>query len=359
MSSWRVCRDRVSAERARGAPGNALDRRSGAVSTVQRVTIEVDGLAKHFRVHRRGSGLRASLRSVVRREHVTVRAVDDVSFSLGAGEVVGFLGPNGAGKTTTLKCLSGLLHPTAGTVRVLGHQPHRRESAYLGRIAMVMGQRNSLFWDLPALDAFEVHRTVYRVPAARYREALDELVDLLALEPLLGKQVRVLSLGERMRCELAASLLHRPEVLFLDEPTLGLDVSAQAALRTFLRDYNARHGATVLLTSHYMGDVTALATRVLVIDRGTLRFDGDLAALVERHAPHRRVTVSLREVLPAERLQRYGTVVAADGAAVTLEVPRADTTAVTTRLLVDLPVEDVSIEDPPVEDVVRAVFAGA
>jgi ABC-2 type transport system ATP-binding protein len=322
------------------------------------VTIEVAGLAKHFRVHRRGAGLRASLRSVVRREHVTVRAVDDVTFSLAAGEVVGFLGPNGAGKTTTLKCLAGLLHPTAGTVRVLGHEPHRREPDYLGRIAMVMGQRNSLYWDLPALDAFEVHRTVYRVPGARYRETLAELVDLLDLEPLLGKQVRVLSLGERMRCELAASLLHRPEVLFLDEPTLGLDVNAQAALRTFLRDYTTRHGATLLLTSHYMGDVTALATRVLVIDHGTLRFDGDLAALVERHAPHRRVRVSLREVLPVERLQPYGRVVGHDGAVVTIEVPRGRTAAVATRLLAELPVEDVSIEDPPVEDVVRAVFAG-
>ena len=319
--------------------------------------VEVEGLVKHFRVHERQAGLRASLRSVVRRSYREVRAVEDVSFTLAAGEVVGFLGPNGAGKTTTLKCLSGLLHPTAGTVRVLGHEPHRREAAYLRRIAMVMGQRNSLFWDLPALDAFEVHRTVYRVPGALYREQLDEVVDLLELEPLLAKQVRVLSLGERMRCELAASLLHRPEVLFLDEPTLGLDVNAQAALRGFLRDYNARHGATVLLTSHYMGDVTALASRVLVIDAGTLRFDGDLAALVAEHAPHRRVRVSLREVVAPEVLARYGDVVEVDGAVATLRVARSDTAAVATRLLSELPVEDVSIEDPPVEDVIRAVFA--
>ena len=323
------------------------------------MVIEVDRLVKHFRVHERAAGVRASLRSVVRRRYRDVRAVDDVSFALAEGEVVGFLGPNGAGKTTTLKCLSGLLHPDAGSVRVLGHEPHRREAEYLSRIAMVMGQRNSLYWDLPALDAFEVHRTVYRVPQQQYRATLDELVGLLDLEPLLAKQVRVLSLGERMRCELAASLLHRPSVLFLDEPTLGLDVNAQAVLRGFLRDHNARHGTTVLLTSHYMGDVTALASRVLVIHHGRLRFDGDLSTLVERHAPHRRVRVTLREAVPAEQLAAYGKVVHVDGAAVTLEVLRADTAALATRLLVDLPVEDVAIEDPPVEDVVRAVFAGA
>ena len=321
------------------------------------VSIDVDELVKHFRVHQRGSGLRASMRSVVRREHVDVRAVDGVSFTIPDGEVVGFLGPNGAGKTTTLKCLSGLLHPTSGTVRVLGHEPFRRDPAFLSRIALVMGQRNSLFWDLPALDAFEVHRTIYRVPQSRYRATLDELVDLLDLEPLLHKQVRVLSLGERMRCELAASLLHRPEVLFLDEPTLGLDVSGQAALRGFLRGYNERRGATVLLTSHYMGDVTALASRVLVIDHGALLFDGDLAALVERHAPWRVIRVTLREVVDPARFAGHGEVVATDGAVTTLRVARERTAEVATRLLADLPVDDVAIEDPPVDDVLRTVFS--
>jgi ABC-2 type transport system ATP-binding protein len=323
------------------------------------VSVNVRGLVKEFKVHRRQAGLAASLRSLVRREHVTVRAVDEVSFDIDSGEVVGFLGRNGAGKTTTLKCLTGLLHPTSGEVRVLGHRPHRREAAFLGRVALVMGQRNSLFWDLPAADAFEVNRVIYRIPPARFRSALDELVALLELEPLLGKQVRVLSLGERMRCELAASLLHRPAVLFLDEPTLGLDVNGQAAIRSFLRDYNARHGATVLLTSHYMGDVTALAQRVLVIDRGSLRFDGNLAALVEAHAPHRLVRVTLRTAPPAETWTAYGEVVDSDGAVVTLRVPRAETATVATRLLTDLPVEDVSIEDPPVEDIIREVFARA
>ncbi|MFB9236811.1 ATP-binding cassette domain-containing protein [Plantactinospora siamensis] len=321
--------------------------------------IEVTGLAKHFRVHRRQPGLGAALRSLVRREHVTVRAVNDVSFSIGEGEVIGFLGPNGAGKTTTLKCLTGLLHPTAGAVTVLGHTPHRRESAFLRRISLVMGQRNSLFWDLPPADAFEVNRAIYGLAAGPYRSALEELVELLDLEPLLGRQVRVLSLGERMRCELAAALLHRPSVLFLDEPTLGLDVNGQAAVRSFLAGYNARHGATVLLTSHYMGDVTALARRVLVIDGGTLRFDGDLAALVEAHSPHRLVRVTLRSPVPVETWTGYGRVSEVDGAMVTLQVPRADTAAVAARLLADLPVEDVAIEDPPVEQIIQAVFAHA
>ena len=322
------------------------------------MSVEVQELVKHFRVHRRDPGLRASLRSVLHREYTDVRAVDGVGFEIDAGEVVGFLGPNGAGKTTTLKCLSGLLHPTSGTVRVLGREPFRREADFLSRIALVMGQRNSLFWDLPALDAFEVHRTIYRVPASRYRHALDELVDLLDLQPLLGKQVRVLSLGERMRCELAAALLHDPDVLFLDEPTLGLDVGGQAVLRSFLREHNRRRGSTILLTSHYMGDVTALASRVLVIDHGRLRFDGDLAALVEQHAPHRRVRVAFREPVRAEVLAGLGTVVEAEGVVATLEVPRARTAEVTARLLAEHAVDDVSIDDPPVEDVIRTVFAG-
>ena len=320
------------------------------------MSIQVEGLAKQFRVSRRAPGLRSSLRALVRRPLEVVQAIGGVSFTMVAGEMVGFLGPNGAGKTTTLKCLSGLLHPSAGDVRVLGHVPHRREAAFLGRISLVMGQRNSLFWDLPALDAFEVNRAIYRIPPAAYRVALDELVDLLQLEPLLTKQVRLLSLGERMRCELAGALLHRPAVLFLDEPTLGLDVAAQAAVRGFLADYNSRHGATVLLTSHYMGDVTALADRVLVIDHGSLSFDGTLAVLSKRYVSHRLVTLKLREQVRLPQLIDVQSV-AVDGLSVTLKV-RADRTAeVAAQLLATLPVDDVSIGEPPIEDVIRAVFA--
>ena len=324
--------------------------------------MRVEGLVKQFRVHRREPGLGAALRSVVRRQYDDVRAVDDITFSLERGAVVGFLGPNGAGKTTTLKCLAGLLHPTAGTVRVLGHEPWRREATYLSRIALVMGQRNSLYWDLPAMDAFEVQRSVYRIPPTRYRETLAELVELLDLEPLLAKQVRVLSLGERMRCELAGALLHDPEVLFLDEPTLGLDVNGQAVLRSFLREHNARCGSTVLLTSHYMGDVTALASRVLVIDHGRLHFDGDLSTLVERHAPYRLVRATFREPVEPAALATLGEgveIVACDAAKVTARVPRGLTTRVTARLLAEHQVEDIAIEDPPIEDVIRAVYADA
>jgi ABC-2 type transport system ATP-binding protein len=325
--------------------------------------LEVDRLVKRFRVSRRAPGMRASLAGLVRRRYDDVLALDDISFAVPAGEVVGFLGPNGAGKTTTLKCLSGLLHPTSGDVRVLGRTPHRRESDFLRQISLVMGQRNSLFWDLPALDAFEVNRAIYRIPAATYRAALDELVDLLDLAPLLSRQVRVLSLGERMRCELAGALLHQPRVLFLDEPTLGLDVTAQAAVRGFFADYNARHGATVLLTSHYMGDVTALAKRVIVIDAGRLRFDGDLDTLSRRHVTHRLVRLRLsqpvaRELI-AQEVAQEGEVVSHAGLAVTLKVPAEDTAALVGRLLARLPVEDVAIEQPSMEDVIRAVFAGS
>lgn len=323
------------------------------------MAVVVENLVKHFRVHRRGAGLGASLVGLVRREHVEVPAVDDVTFSIAEGEMVGFLGPNGAGKTTTLKCLTGLLHPTAGTVRVFGYTPHQRDPAFLRAMSLVMGQRNSLFWDLPALDAFEVNRVIYRIPRPAFTAALDELIALLDLGPLLTKQVRVLSLGERMRCELAGALLHTPRVLFLDEPTLGLDVTGQAAVRAFLRDYNARHGATVLLTSHYMGDVTALASRVLVIDHGVLRFDGELAALTSAHATHRMIRVRLREALPATAAAAYGEVVSIDGPVITLRVPRGETAAVAAQLLAALPVEDVAIAEPDIEDVIRAVFAGA
>jgi ABC-2 type transport system ATP-binding protein len=322
-------------------------------------TIEVDGLVKTFRVHRRDSGLGQSLRSVLRRRYEYVEAVSDVSFSIAEGEIVGFLGPNGAGKTTTLKCLSGLLHPDGGRVRVLDAEPFERRAGFLSQITLVLGQRSSLLWDLPALDAFAVNKAIYRVPDLDYRRTLDELVELLGLEPLLTKQVRSLSLGERMRCELAGAMLHRPRVLFLDEPTLGLDVNGQAAIRSFLSTYNERHGATVLLTSHYMGDVTALAKRVLVIDHGSLRFDGDLQQLVHDHSPHRLIRMTLRTPAIRESLARFGEVVDLDGVMLALRVPRESTTATVSRLLAELDVDDVAIEDEPIEDVIRAVFADA
>ena len=307
-------------------------------------------------MHRRETGLRSSLRNLLRREYETVRAVDGVSFDLAPGEIVGFLGPNGAGKTTTLKCLAGLLQPTAGEARVLGFTPHRRERAFLGSITLLMGQRNQLFWDLPASETFLVNQAMYGVPEAQFRAALAELVALLDLEPLLTKQVRKLSLGERMKCEIAAALLHGPRVLFLDEPTLGLDVTAQAAIREFLQTYSRRREVTVLLTSHYMADVTALAHRILVIDHGRLLYDGALRALVERTAPYKLLRLTLAAAVDAPDLARLGPVEAQDGLTVTLRVPRADSTRVAARALADLPVLDIAIEEPPVEQIIGEVF---
>jgi ABC-2 type transport system ATP-binding protein len=323
------------------------------------VVISVEGLTKTFRVHRRAPGLGSSFRSLTRRTYVSSDAVANVSFAIAPGEIVGFLGPNGAGKTTTLKCLSGLLHPDGGLVKVLGFEPFQRKTEFLKKITLVLGRRTSLLWDLPASDAFAVNKAIYQIPESDYRQALDELVELLGLAPLLTKQVRALSLGERMRCELAGSLLHRPPVLFLDEPTLGLDVNGQVAIRSFLARYNASYGATVLLTSHYMGDMTALAKRVLVIDKGTLRFDGELHKLVADHSPFRVIRVTLCDSSEISRLSDFGDVVGIEGVIVSIRVARATATAVVARALAELAVDDVAIADEPIEDVIRAVFAGA
>lgn len=300
----------------------------------------------------------AAMCSLVKRRTRDVTAVDDISFEVAEHEMIGFLGPNGAGKTTTLKMLAGLLYPTSGNVNILGHQPWRREKSYLRQIAMVMGQRNQLVWDIPALDSFELNRVIYRVPQSDYRRMLDELIDLLELEPLLRKPVRNLSLGERMKCEFAAVLLHKPRILFLDEPTIGLDVTAQRRIRSFISEYNRRYGASVLLTSHYMADVEALCKRVIIIHHGTLLYDGDLTTLIARFSPYKKVVISL-ETLENVVLSDYGEVVARDAeeGRVTFQVPKVDTASVISRLLADLPVLDFTIEDPSIETIIEQVFA--
>ncbi|MGH2934219.1 MAG: ABC transporter ATP-binding protein [Gaiellaceae bacterium] len=302
--------------------------------------VEVQGLTKVFRVPEREGGLRASLRSLVRRHWREVRAVDGVSFSIEAGEVVGFLGPNGAGKTTTLKMLSGLLYPTGGEISVLGHVPARREREYLRRMTLVMGNRNQLQWDLPALDSFELNRAIYRLPREQFRETRDELIELLDIGDLVRKPVRQLSLGERMKVEVVGSLLHLPQALFLDEPTIGLDVTMQRRLRTFIAEYNRRYGATVLLTSHYMADVEALCERVVVIHHGKILFDGRLAALADQFAAYKTIEAVL-----------------ADGERLSFRVPRAETSRKTAELLAEHDVHDLTVEDPPIEDVIEQVFA--
>jgi ABC-2 type transport system ATP-binding protein len=317
--------------------------------------VHVRDLRKTFRVPVREAGLRAALRSLVQREHREIHAVDGVSFDIEPGEVVGFLGPNGAGKTTTLKMLSGLLFPTSGEIAVLGHTPHRRERAYLSRMTMVMGNRNQLGWDLPALDSYELLRAIYRLPVADFRRTRDEFIDLLDLGGLVDKPVRNLSLGERMKVEIAGALLHRPTVLFLDEPTIGLDITMQKRIRSFVAEYNRRNGATVLLTSHYMADVQALCKRVIVIHHGRLLFDGGLADLAARFGATKTIGVALKDGVAD--LSAYGEILSTDDDRVTLRVSRANAPDVTTRLLRDLPVADLTIEDPPIEDVIERVFA--
>ncbi|MDP9405852.1 MAG: ATP-binding cassette domain-containing protein [Actinomycetota bacterium] len=317
--------------------------------------IRVADLRKTFRVPEREGGLRAALRSLVRREYREVDAVGGISFDIAPGEVVGFLGPNGAGKTTTLKMLSGLLHPTAGAVAVRGHVPARREPAFLRQIALVMGNRNQLQWDLPVLDSFEMNRAIYRIPPEAFRRTRDELVELLELGELVRTPVRNLSLGERMKAEIAGALLHRPRVLFLDEPTIGLDVTMQKRIRAFVAEYNRRGSATVLLTSHYMADIAALCRRVVVIHHGEILYDGQLSALGDQFEAVKTITVTLAD--GAVDLARYGEVTARDGAAVTLKVPRAEVSRIAATLLRDHVVNDLTIEDTPVEDVIERVFA--
>jgi ABC-2 type transport system ATP-binding protein len=301
--------------------------------------IQVDKLVKEYRVHKRGSGALASLRSLFHRQYETARAVDELSFAISAGERVGFLGPNGAGKTTTLKVLSGLLHPTSGTVQVDGFLPKQRQFAFLRRITLVMGQKQQLLWDLPPVDTFAMNRAIYDIPKREFTATLAELVELLDLGDLIKRPTRQLSLGERMKCELVAALLHRPRVLFLDEPTIGLDVSMQVTLRQFIKQYNERYNATVLLTSHYMDDVAALCPRVIVIDHGHLTYDGALGELARKVRPDKRIIVRL-----------------GDGKSETHDVAPAELQGRIAQLL-QRGVVDLTVEDPPLEDVMRDLFA--
>ncbi len=322
--------------------------------------IVVRNLTKTYRVPERRPGLAASLKSLVRRTYRDVEAVRDISFSVEAGEMVGFIGPNGAGKTSTLKMLSGLLHPSAGEARVLGFAPWERKPDYLRHISMILGNKSQMLWDIPPLDTFRVLGEIYHVPPAELGRTLDELVELLEMHDLLTKPVRNLSLGERMKCELVAGLLHRPQVLFLDEPTLGLDVSMQSRLRRFLAEFNRRSGVTVILTSHYMADVVALCPRVILIHHGQLLYDGELHGLAERLAPFKLIQMTLRNghAKSSEELELpLGTdVVERENGRLTLRVGRTDAPSVTARLLNTLPVADLTVKDPPIEAVIDRIY---
>ncbi|MBV9867538.1 MAG: ABC transporter ATP-binding protein [Abitibacteriaceae bacterium] len=324
--------------------------------------ITVSHLTRRFTTHVKQPGFVGALRGLFKRQYITKTAVDDVSFSIEPGEFVGFLGPNGAGKTTTLKILAGVLHPTAGEARVLGHIPWQREPDLQRRFSLVLGQKNQLWWDLPALDSFLLNKDIYDIPTRDFNAKVEELTALLDLQPILQVPVRKLSLGERMKCEVAASLLHAPDVLFLDEPTIGLDVISQVRIRDFLRDYNKRTGITVLLTSHYMADIQALCKRVIVINEGRAIFDGELSSLVANAANRRGIRLTLnREVSPTDldSIKLLADDIETNGYELTLTVPRDKVPERVEALLQTLPVEDMTVEDVQIESVIRDLFTGS
>jgi ABC-2 type transport system ATP-binding protein len=320
-------------------------------------SILVEKLSKTYQVPEREGGFGAAVGSFFKRKYKDVKAVQEVNFTIAQGEIVGFLGPNGAGKTTTLKMLSGLLHPTGGKASVLGFTPWELNSDYLRAMTLVMGQRNRLSWDIPAADSFLLNQAIYRIPDVEYKQTYKELDELLELDPLMKKPVRNLSLGERMKCEIAAGLLHRPKVLFLDEPTIGLDITGQTRIREFLREYNKRTGATILLTSHYMADVTALCERIIIIHQGQLKYDGGINDLSRKIAPFKLIGVMLADA-DSHDLSGYGTQVQneEDADKRYIQVKAEDATRITSRLLADLPIHDITITDPPIEDVIEQAF---
>ena len=318
--------------------------------------IRASGLSKTYRISEKQPGLAGTIQHLVRRRHRDVLAVDGISFTIEPGEIVGFLGPNGAGKTTTLKMLTGLIHPSGGELEVAGHQPFRREARFLRQITLVMGNRQQLIWDLPALDSLRVNAAVYGIAEAEAQRRIGQLAEMLELGQELRRPMRKLSLGQRMKAELLAALLHEPAVLFLDEPTLGLDVNAQARVRDFLADYNRRTGATVLLTSHYMGDITALCPRVLLIHQGRLFHDGSLADLTQRLAPCRQVRLELADLHPPEAFAGFGQLEAHQGHLVRLLVPRAQLAEQVAALLERFAVVDLEVSDPPVEELIGGLF---
>ena len=321
--------------------------------------IEVSRLTKTFRTYKKQPGFGGAVKGLFHRKYEHTFAVKDVSFSIEPGELVGFLGPNGAGKTTTLKMLSGLLYPTSGSARVLGYVPWERDDGYRRQFALLLGQKNQLWWDLPARESLDLNAKIYGIPAASFERTVAEMSELLAVKDKLNVMVRELSLGERMKMELIASLLHQPKVLFLDEPTIGLDVVSQKTVREFLREYNARQKTTILLTSHYMADIQELCRRVIIIDRGTIFFDGRLSEVLDRFADFKLVTIQCDGAGSgaAEGLAKYGEVVEKTAASIKLKVKRDRVIPVCKTLLDELPVSDIDIQEVPIEEVIRQIFA--
>jgi ABC-2 type transport system ATP-binding protein len=319
-------------------------------------TIEVSRLRKFYSVFKKEPGLLGSFKSIFRRRYEEVKAVDDISFNIEEGELVGFIGPNGAGKTTTLKCLSGLLYPDAGFISVLGFQPWKRQPGFQKQFALVMGQKNQLWWDLPPMETFLLNKEIYEVPNEQFKKTLDELVELLEVEDILKIQTRKLSLGQRMKCELIAALLHSPKVLFLDEPTIGLDVIMQKKIRDFIKEYNQRYKATIILTSHYMGDVKELCKRVMIIDKGQLVFDGALEKITKKYTEHKLISIVLEEKVDAAKLKQLGKVEKFDYPHVDFKAKQEEVSPLTAKILKELPVADLNIEEPPIEEIIRDLF---
>jgi ABC-2 type transport system ATP-binding protein len=323
--------------------------------------IEVENLTRVFRTYKKKPGFWGGVRGLFKREFEETRAADSISFSIKEGEFVGFLGPNGAGKTTTLKMLSGLIYPTSGTARVAGYDPSKRENAYRRLFALVLGQKNQLWWDLPAQESFTLLRAIYGLPADQFKATLDELVDLLGVRHKLNVMVRELSLGERMKMELIAALIHRPRVLFLDEPTIGLDVISQKAVREFLREYNRKYKTTILLTSHYMADITQLCERVIVIDHGKKIYDGDLSRIAGAGAGQRiikfRPQAAALTAFGPDWKPAHGTAKVSDEGEITLHVPSEHVTTVFQQILTQGPVDDITIQDVPLEDIISELFS--
>lgn len=320
------------------------------------MVISLSHLKKFYTVHKKEPGLTGSLKSLFSRKYETVHAVDDISFTIDEGELVGFIGPNGAGKTTTLKCLSGLLYPTSGMISVLGYTPFERKNEFLKKISLVMGQKNQLWWDLPAMETFLLNKEIYEVPEEKFKKTLSELIDLLEVEELVSVQVRKLSLGERMKMELIAALIHSPQVFFLDEPTIGLDVVMQKKMRDFIKTYNELHRSTIFLTSHYMEDVRQLAKRVIIIDRGKILYDGKLDNLVKKFARYKMLSVVLDEYVPPDKLKEVGELTSYDFPRAILHVPRSASNVAAAQLLQKFPVNDLNIEEPDIEEIIRDVF---
>lgn len=319
-------------------------------------TIKVDNLSKTYQVHKKEPGIKGSIKGLFSRKYEDVKAVKQISFLIDEGELVGFIGPNGAGKTTTMKMLSGILYPTSGSIEVIGHDPWKREYGFLRQISLIMGQRNQLWWDLPPAESFSLFKEIYDIPDTKYKKNLSKLVDMLDLGSVLDTQVRKLSLGQRMKAELVASLLHQPKVLFMDEPTIGLDVVMQKKLREFIKEYNKEFNSSILLTSHYMGDVKELCKRIIIIDKGLIVYDGLLQDIVIKFAKHKNIEIIFQENIPKKNLTKYGQIKTYNNERVIISVARKKIPQVSADILKKFPVIDINIKEVEIEDVIRSIF---